>query len=223
MNLSDIIYEVGELGLQNARLDNDYRNFVNRAIKAIAMRRNWTFMHDRIQVTVPAGQTSVVLPATFKQLAVEKSPITYTDDATGRNIPVLVKTRAEIERQGYAIGYPYSRPLCQVFLELNASGTNPGLWVLNLPNADPNTQDVTFTISCFTLPVALVLGSDSNAMTNHGELADAIINKTKSIAYFSEDTTDKRGVEASRLYEVAYRTACYEDATQATGGQSIHM
>lgn len=223
VQLSDIIREVGELGLQNARLDNDYKGFVNRAVKAIAERRNWSFLHDDIAVVMPAGANSVALPANFKCLSTEKSPVTYIDTATGRNIPIAVKTRQEIERQLYYVSYPYSKPLSEIFLEINQTGPNAGLWALNLPNADPNLTAITFTLSCFTLPADLVLGTDSNAITNHGELCEAVINKTKALAYFTEDPSDKRGMAANQLYEMHFKLAGMDDARRLAAGRSIHM
>jgi hypothetical protein len=223
MTLSDLIYNVGEVGLNKPYLDNDLKGFINRAMKAIGQRRDWSFLHDQISVVIPAGQTSVALPDNFKQLAPEKSPVTYTDNSTGRNVPVTVKSRAEIERYNYCLGYPYSRPITVVYIEITASGTNAGKWTLNLPVADPNLQDITFNVSCFTLPTPLVLGTDSNAMTNHGELGEAIINKAKALAYFAEDPSDPKGVAANALYESHYKTAAYSDARQQIVGQSVRM
>ena len=229
MTLSDIIYEVGELGLKNARLDADYKGFVNRAVRAIAMRRNWTFLHERLSVTMTAGTVtaplvSAVSGATFKQLSTEQSPVTYTCPTQGIDIPVWVRSREEIERRIHILSYPYSKPLTTVFLELNTnSGPNAGVWTINLPKPFPETTNITFNVSCFTIPAPLSAGGDSNAITNHPELVEAVINRTRSIAYFAEDTTDKRGISAMLLYENSYKLAAHEDALVSLGGQSIHM
>lgn len=154
------------------------------------------------------------LPANFKQLSMEKNSITYKNVTIGQNIPVQVRSREEIEREAHRDGCPYSRPIRQVFIEYNQTRG----WSLNIPNCDLTAWAITFTLLCFTLPAPLVLGTDCNAFTNRRKLSEAIINKAKSIAFFSVDPTDKRAWEAARLYEIAYRTACHEDATQAAGG-----
>jgi hypothetical protein len=299
-NLSDLIYEVGELGLRNVRLESDYIRFINRAIKRIATRRNWSFLHDRIQATIAANTTSVPLPANFKCLAPELSPITVNNDCGGLSRPVTVLTRAEIERHHVHEWHNrHSGRHLAVFLEMNVSGesnattlaplvvidsngtvmqvivvggvigtrplpvgsvpapgqnplviTDPStgllmqvvviggavatqpyagsggvasgpFWSLNLPHEI--TEPLTFNLSCFTFPVDLVLGGDNNAITNHGELADGVVNLAKSLCYFAEDPSDQRGVAAQALYERAYKTACYEDARALLGGMSARM
>jgi len=75
MNLSELVYELGELAIQSPRLESDYVRFVNRAMNVIQQRHNWGFMHSRLLVTISAGQNSAAIGTTFKELAPEKSPV----------------------------------------------------------------------------------------------------------------------------------------------------
>jgi hypothetical protein len=295
--LSEIIFEVQELGVKSVRVDSDVRRWVNASQKKIAQRRNWTFMRQQqpfaitgavvaltsnsaanpsvvvsathglatgqkytgsiedvatsyptingertITVTGPTGFTvpvnvttagtggtitfrSVGLGSTFKCLASEKSPVTY-DDPTGTNprpIPVDVISRAISNRIGYynpsVNTVTNSYPIQYVFLELNGP---TGEWGLYLP---PQYQPVaiTFNVSGYFYPADLSLGTDSNALTNHPMLEEALINMTKARAYFAEEVDNPKGTAALALAEQAIRSAQYSDAAQEFSGRPIRL
>lgn len=125
MNLSELVYELGELAIQSPRLESDYVRFVNRAMNVIQQRHNWGFMHSRLLVTIPAGQNSAAIGNTFKELAPEKSPVTYADQS-GRPIPCLVTSRSVLDRTGDFVSFQPARlmqPIQFVFMEQNYSPT----------------------------------------------------------------------------------------------------
>ena len=295
--LSEIIYEVQELGVKSARSDLDIRRWTNQAQKRIAARKNWTFLRQQqpfsitgavvaltsnsaakpsvvvsaahglitgqkytgsidavsgsiptingertITVTGATGFTvpvnvttagtggtitfrSVSLGSTFKCLSNEKSPITY-DDPTGTNprpIPVDVISRAISNRIGYynpsfnTVTNTY--PIQYVFLEQNGPS---GEWALYLPEQYQPVA-ITFNVSAYFYPVDLALGTDSNALTNHPMLEEALINLTKARTYFAEETDSPTGIAAMAMAEQAIRSAQYADVTQEYSGRPLRM
>lgn len=228
MTLTEITHEIGDLSLKSIAQDSDIKNLINRAQRSIAQRNNWSFLHNRLSVGVLSGDTGVDLPATFKQLSDEKSPVSYTDASLGQsNVPVKVASREEIE-SWWPWPWPFGPvlvpipgsylPIRVVFLEQNA-----GQWRLNIPPQFAATSILVFNISAYWYPKDLLLGTDRNALTDHGELAEALVNRAKAIAYFAEDPTDPRGMAAMNLYQASYRTALYADSAQKTGGRALHM
>lgn len=224
MQLSELVYEIGELGLRDSRLDLDYRGFINRAQKTIASRRNWTFLHNRAPFTIPGGSTSVSLGSTFKQLSSEQSPVSYTYGIY--NLPVYVASREEIESRGV---WPWTNgptfqptpggawPVRVVFIEQN----NGGNWTLNIPPQFAPQLDLTFNVSAYFRPADLALGTDHNALTDNGFLADALMNL--AMAYAIKDPTDKRVPGFKALYEDYFRQACYEDAQRQFSGRTLRL
>lgn len=226
MTCSDLTREISELGVRNGRFDMDYRGWINRAQKTIASRRNWTFMHNRGQFTIPSGSTSVSLGSTFKQLSSEQSPVSYTYGIY--NLPVYVASREEIEGRGI---WPWTNgptfqptpggawPIRVVFIEQNSGGN----WTINIPPQFAPQLDLTFNVSAYFYPADLALGTDHNALTDNGFLGDALLNLVKSIAYSSEDSTDKRVMGCRALYEDYFNQAAYEDAARQYSGRTLRM
>lgn len=179
-------------------------------------------MHNRTQFVITAGATSVSLGATFKELSAEKSPITYTNPTSGISVPVEVKSREEIERSGIFLVAPYftprpnTLPISYVFLEQNGSG-----WTLNTPAQFPNSTDITYNVSGYFFPSALALGTDTNFITNDGDLAEALVNRMRHLAYFAEDPTDARAAASLQAYEEHYKRAAIADERRKLGGRAV--
>lgn len=182
-------------------------------------------MHNRLTFTIPSGSLNVSLGATFKQLSSEQSPVSYTYGIY--NLPVTVASREQVEASG-AWWTTYQNftptpggtwPIRVVFIEQNAGGN----WTINLPPQCVQGSETPFNVSAYYFPADLALGTDSNALTNHGMLADALLNKAKAIAYAAEDPTDKRVAASLALYEDYFRQACYEDNAQQFGGRTLRM
>jgi hypothetical protein len=228
MTLQDLIYEVGELSCVSPRIQSDVKGFINRAQRQICNRRNFLWMQDIRQYTIPSNSISVPLDADFKQLTTEKSPVTWTDTVNqAARIPVTILSREEAERYNWAFFYPYNAPVAPlvcppvpwVFIDQIA-----GVWTLNNSVINQVTnQAMIYNVSGYFYPKPLVLGTDSNALTQHGQLAEALVNCAKATAYFAEKPGHPDGVEAMAIYEKFYQSACYSDARQKIGGQSVHM
>ncbi len=219
--------EVGELSLKSPATEMNVRSYVNRAIRAIAQRWNWTFMHDIQLVTLPASQTSVTMPSNFKELSREDSPISFSYGLY--RLPVTVTTRSRIESAGLwpLMNGPLSMPLPGgylpvrvVFMERNGPG---GAWTLNVPPQFIITQAMTFNVQGYYYPNELVSASDSNAFTEQGELVEAIIARAKAIGYFAEDPSSPLGQAAMQQFELHFRNALYGDSQQSLQVGGLRM
>lgn len=228
MNFGEILLECGELGNTSSRVNQEWRRFVNRAQRRIAQRRDWNFCHDVRTVTIKSGQLSSPLDKNFKKLANEKSPISYQDPTVPFPLPIPVEviSRAQADRMGYnpwTTPFP-TAPVCfslrYVFLEQN--GPN-GQWMLYLPVQAIANPTAVYTVSAYYYPSDLQNADDHNGMTDHPELGDALINLTKGMAYFAEDSTSPQGVACMEEYEKCYRRASYSDCQQRFGGRPLMM
>src|SRR5580693_6413475 len=201
MTLGEIIFECGELGNQSPRVEIDWKRTINRAMRRIAQRRNWSFMHDQRQVTILQNTLSAALDKNFKQLSSEKSPISYLDPTTTYQLPIPceVISRARANRMGYNPWFaPYpvqlnAFPLRYVYVEKN--GPN-GAWMLYIPQQYVANPTVTFNVSGYYFPTDLRNSDDHNGFTDHSELCDAIINLSKALAYFAEESDSAKGLAA---------------------------
>lgn len=223
MTKSDLIREIGELGARSPRILSDLAGWLNRGQRAIAQRRNWSFLHSITSVTITSGTTSAALPATFKELAPQQSPITYTSPTAQFPTPVHVKSRAELERMtpgvsAYVANYQGGYSPFYVFLESGPTG-----WTINSPQGYPQAANATYALSCFLFPADLSLGTDHNALTDDAELAEALIEWVKAKAFLAEDSTDPRGIASQQLFEQHLRTAAAQDARKNLAGRAIRF
>ena len=197
--------------------------WINRAQRTIAERRDWTFMHDTIEVIVPANETRGRLGGDFKALDLENSPVTYRRGTNITRYPIEVASRAEAERR--YIGFPNATtssrgyaPIACVFIEASTDG----VWSLNVPEISTPTDAVTFRVSGYFYPPALIGPHDETAITRHGDLCEALIARTKVIGYSTDDPTDKRAQACAQDYELHMKRAIYSDASRKTAGRTIH-
>lgn len=225
MNLAEIIEEAAGLGVKDPILDVFWKQFVNRAQRRICQRKNWTFMGQNRPITVLSGSTSAPMGRDFKQLGEEESPVSFTYGLY--KLPVKVTTRERVEAAGiwplqngpFSLPIPGGyMPVQVVFLECTG-----GEWTLSVPPQYSVTTDAVFNVQGFWFPADLKLGDDSNALTNHGELCEALINLTKALAYHAKETNDPRGDAAMKLYEEAFEVALYSDSAQSRNGVTWRM
>lgn len=227
MTISEILIEIGELSVRGQNMQSNLKGFVNRAQRAISQRRNWSFMHDRSTATVAAAATSVDLGADFKSLSEERSPVTYTDASFGNsNVPVKVASREEVE-SWWPWPWPFGPvlvpipgsylPIRVVFIEQNGPGGN---WTLNIPPQFAATAALVFNLSAYWYPAPLVAGTDHNGLTDHGDLAEALLNRTRALAYAAEDASDKRAVACLELSEAQIKSAAYSDERIKSAGRN---
>lgn len=228
MVFSEIIYECSSLGNKSTTIELDWKNFVNRAQRRIAQRRNWSFCHDQRQVTINQGTLSARLDINFKEVSSEKSPISYNDPSQTYQFPIpcILISRARGDRQGYNPFFaPYPTllnafPLRYVFIERDGPG---GQWTLNIPQQYAVNPTAVFNVSAYYYPNPLQGGDDHNGLTDHPELCDALINLTKAMSFFAEDAESKQGQNCMALYEQLFREASYSDLQQRLAGRALSM
>lgn len=226
MNLSQIIYRVGELGVKNAVTDLDIVEFINEAQREVADRKLWSFMHDYRTATMVSGQTKAPLGVTFKQLGTEESPVSF--NYSNYQLPVKVLSRARIDGMGiwpwlngpFSLSIPGGyMPAMVTFLEQDAGGE----WTLNVPVQYIVTQDITFNVSAYYYPDNLTVGTATNAFTNDGNLCQAIVNIAKERAYSNVETDSQKATAARMLAEQAIERAIYSDGQKSMGGRTMRM
>lgn len=226
MTLEDIIREAS-YGVKDAQVQLDLKGFVNRAIRTIAERANFSCLHDIRVVVIPSGCDKQNLGAEFKQLSPEESPISF--QYGNYRLAVQVTSRSRIELAGIwpfpngPFSFPVPggyMPVRVVFLERNGPGGN---WTLNVPPQFSITQDAQFFVQAYWYPFPLVKGDDRNPMTDDGNLSEAIIRLAASYAFRAVDQTDKRGDAAKEQAEEAIQRAMYSDAFISGGGRTLRM
>lgn len=227
MTLAQLIHYVGEIGVKQQAADLEIRDYINQAIQYCAERYSFVGMHNWSQVTLLSGQTSVTLPTTFKELSRQQSPISFTYGSY--NLPVIVTTRSQIEAAGLwpLMNGPLSMPLPGgylpvrvVFLEQDGPG---GQWTLNVPPQFIITTNLVFNVQGYYYPMPLQQGTDSNALTNNGQLCQAIISLAKSFAYLNDDDTSKQGTAAMERFEDLFAKCLYEDTQRLYNGINLRM
>jgi hypothetical protein len=234
MQLSDLIREVGELPGGSNRTDQDVKRFVNRAVREICARKNFTFTADVRSYVIQSGNHSVSLGPDYKCLSGEESPVSVTYNAGNQTfkLPVRVLSLEEVERQSYWpwIGQYLNQPtpggyipIRVVYFQYQSTGFEAGTWRLHIPAQFYVIADAPYNVSAFFYPPELKLPTDHNAVTDDPHLADATVNYAKALKYFAEDETSKRGVAAMALYEDHFSKANYTDAFVKYSGRTLRM
>lgn len=227
MNLGELIYEIGELSLKNPRTEINVRGYVNRAINIVGQRKNWTFMHTIQEVTIQAQQTSATMPASFKCLSEQDSPISFTYGLY--RLPVTVTTRSQIEACGLwpLMNGPLSMvvpggywPIRVVFMERDGPG---GLWTLNVPTQFIISTAATFNVQGYYFPPSLQQASDSNPFTQQPEVCEAIVALAKAIGYRAAEPSSPDGDACMKQFEDYFNQAAYMDVRQQFSGVTLRM
>lgn len=185
-------------------------------------------MHDVRSVFIQQGITTSPLDKNFKKLGAEKSAVSYNDPTVPYPLPVPceVISRAMANRMGFnpwTTPFP-TAPVCfslrYVYIERNGPG---GAWTLNLPIQAIANPATTFQISAYYFPEDLQNADDHNAFTDHPNICDAIINRTKYLSYAAEDNAPQQEQLMLQRYEECYQHAAYSDVEQKYGGRALYM
>lgn len=225
MNLEELTREVGEFSVRSSRTDTDTVSYINRAIRRVSQRRNWNCLHDQRTVVMASGSLSTELDPDFKELSAERSPVSYYDNTSGNSVPIPceVTSRAIATRvcsNPLISDYPTISsgfPFRIVFIEQNQGGR----WTINIPQQYQSNPSLTYTISGYYFPRPLKLGPESNGISDHPILCDAVLNLAKHLAFVAEDPESTKAVAAYALYDQAYRSAIYAEVNQALAGRIL--
>lgn len=196
-----------------------YTKWTNRALRRIQQDRNWNFMRTTAQVTVTSGNSSVSLPANFKELASERPAVFVQQEGSSNPwVPVKVTSRSYADSHNTDLYWPASWSASspsyfEVFIEQAADGT----WTLNLV-ADVN-EDVVFRIQYFAFADDLSADGDSNYLTNNYE--EMVEAKVKEIAFTS--INDPIATDFMAIYRSHRAEAWRDDQARKHGGRRLRM
>lgn len=205
------------------RNDLSYGGFVNDALREIQNRRSWSFMRTRASVTLPAGQTSVALPADYKELQNVRPAITLaiSDPAVPGGAvakPVYVVTEAQQVRSAWNFDLTMF-PLMTVFITEESDFTTYGTQVKSLGIIIPGTQDLVFTVRYYRFLPDLVDDAAANQFTiQYPEMVEL---KAKVKAF--NRINDPAAGTTEQLFGEQFMIAARQDAYKDTTGRENRM
>jgi hypothetical protein len=199
------------------RNDLSYDTLVNAALREIQNRRSWSFMRTRAMVTLPAGQTSVALPADYKELQNVRPAVTLAiqDPAVPGGAvakPVNVVTESQQVRSAWNFDLTLF-PLMTVFITQESSQTTPGTLINTLGIVIPGTQDLVFNVRYYRFLPDLVADGDSNQFTiQYPEMVE-LKAKTKAFNRINDPAAGQTEQLFGEQFLVAVRQDAYKDTT----------
>jgi hypothetical protein len=214
MNFADMQAAVKQGVLRN---DLSYDGFVNAALREIQNRRSWSFMRTRATVTLLAGQTSVALPADYKELQNVRPAVTLAiqDPAVPGGAvakPVNVVTESEQVRSAWNFDITMF-PLMSVFLTEESDLTTYGTQVKTLAIVIPGTQDLVFNVRYYRFFPDLVNDNDTNQfMIQYPEMVE-LKAKTKAFNRINDPAAGQTEQLFGEQFGVAMRQDAYKDTT----------
>lgn len=199
-----------------------YPIWINRALRKIQTDSSFSFMKVRSDLTISAGNSSVAMPARFKELTAEQSPVTIVDPSLSGP---LAEVPCEVTSREKMIGYRAStfvpsRPAnvrgrlsgLPVFVEPSSSG-----WTLNI--LDQAAENLNFRVSHFEFTADLVNPTDTNYLTvNYPDLVE---NKIKAIAF--QSVNDPVAVQFEIAASKLLAEAVLDDQRRGTRGRVLRM
>lgn len=224
MTQADFIKRLS-IGVARDDLAPLYPDFINEALHEIQRRRSWRFMLQIGTFTIPVGQTSVNLPANFKELSNTRTPVHLIGTSFQPGLPNVltpcdVWTRERVLRReqmafGYSILTPniyYLRTSIPVYVDWQAE--TPSLRVFY-----PATTALMFDVKYFAYLPDLVLSTDSNALTT--EYPEMCIAKIKATAF--EAINDPAALDQEALFATRFNDAKANDSYAAIAGMELRM
>lgn len=194
-----------------------YGDLVNQALREIQNRRSWSFMRTRATVTLLAGQTSVALPADYKELQNVRPAITLAiqDPAVpGGAVAKPVEVVYEHQQVRFAWNFDLTMfPLMSVFLTEESDFTTYGTQVKTLGIIIPGTQDLVFTVRYYRFLPDLVNPGDTNQFTlQYPEMVE-LKAKTKAFNRINDPVAGTTEQLFGEQFQVAVREDAYKDTT----------
>jgi len=217
MNKGELIRYL-ERSVNRPDMADAYSDWINQGLRSIYQAHSFLCMKDRITVTVANQTTSAVLPANFKELQAERSPI-YMQGQDGTLLPCKI-TREALERRLLTANQTIVVP------------TNPSTLFRDLPvwldwDANdaylyllyPTTGDTEFVIKCFNYLADLQNDDDANYITRTYE--EMVKAKVAAVAY--EELRDPEWRDQEELYHLRLKKAKADDLYRAQKGRITQM
>jgi hypothetical protein len=188
---------------------DDYTAILNEAQKEICRLHSFTWMKDTADVTIPANDSVVSLPASFKELTRTKTPVhLFSDDGTPAT-PVDVWTLEKLRR------FARSTLTTQIAVALDWSFLPPKLTLIC--TAD---EDLSFQVSHYAYPDDLEDGEEeSNILTT--QYPEMLLAKAKAIAFAA--VNDPITADLESLFQLKFREARASDCHADLAGIDLHM
>jgi hypothetical protein len=189
-----------------ADYNGSYVLVLNDAQREICRRRSWSWMKSVLTSTLPAGQTALSLPTTFKELTNARTPVHLVTD--GMEYPVDVWTMEKHKRRAS------SRVGTQVVAHLDDTVSPKTLEFIT-----PFDNDTEFTVQHYAYLSDLTLPTSSNALTV--QFPDMLLSLAKARAFFL--VNDPVGAEHLASYEQQFRQAAAADGYAQLAGTNLRM
>lgn len=217
-----------ETGFDRDDLSDRYRDYINTALHEIYNQRSFQDMRHRVNIVLPSGQIRVRLPADYKELATERSPISVIDQYNNTQ-PCDVLEQHQLERfNARFTGYPYPsygnvfpaslglRTRLPVFIDEDdqtkflSISTNPQ-WTAG--------EDLNFQVTYYRYLPPLLEGTDTNGIVR--KYFEMVVDKSKSIAF--SDINDPIAEQFDKAFEKKMEYASKQDAYSRLAGRRLQM
>jgi hypothetical protein len=183
-----------------------YVQFINDAQREICRRRSWSWMKALWTGTLSAGQSSLALPASFKELSPTRTPVHVL--VSGTEYPVEIWTLEKHKRRAA------SKVGTEIVAHLEDAGSTKSLEFIT-----PFDQDQTFTVRYYAYPDNLTQATSSNTLTS--QFPDMLLSLAKARAFFV--VNDPVGAEHLAAYEQQFRQAAASDGYAQIAGTNLRM
>lgn len=196
-------------------LEGDYKDWINRGIRAVQRDFSYNCMRHVSQVTMADGTSSVAMPGDFKEMQIERGSVALID-ASNTRIPVDIVTREKL------IGLT---AMTMPQLVRPSRTTVPKLFLSNDGNQaflnmlDTTTGPASFEVAYFRYLPNLEADNDENYITR--EFEDMVQARVKAVAF--SVINDPQAATEMGLYKIFKTEAIGFDTKQRTQGRTVQM
>lgn len=217
MNLTELNNRMA-LGVARTDLTSDgasnYTAILNDAQKEICRAHSFNWMRAETSVTITGGASYVALPADFKELVTDNTPVWLADVESGSIVyrPVNIWTPEKVRRwQSYvAQGDTQGSVL---YVDRTASPPR-----LSLGNGTA-TEAMTFKVHYYAFPTALSDSVTTNTLT--ADFPELLLAKAKAIAFAA--INDPAVADMEKLFSLKFNSARQHDMYSRIAGTQLRM
>ena len=185
---------------------------VNSAIHDIASQRSFRWMADTLDLTIPAGDRTVELPANYKEPNGGRNSLRALDNSSEGFEPWILVSKQEmlnLQKMGSASA---SRTAC---IEEIGEGT------YQLRVAGTTSSPISFELDCYVFPEDLEEKADTNQFTTEADMA--VIQRTLMLVYSLMPGRQAEMAQAAQQYASELQGLASDDAARRTAGRSFRM
>lgn len=204
-----------KIGVNRPDLTSDgstiYDQFLNDAQREICRLHSFAWMRTTAQVQITGGNANVALPATFKELTREKTPVHLVDTLSGIETPVDIWSLEKLKR------------FLRQFLSLNNSVAID--WSSEPPKLSigqalvSGSQPLTYNVSHYAYLTDLSGSNTSNPLTI--QFPEMLLAKAKALAF--EAINDPLAGDMETLFLAKFRLERQHDTFKQIAGNDLRM